>query len=308
MAVNAWQSGQNYNVGDVVRSNVRVDTGLFFKCAVGGQSGSSQPAWPSSIGETVTDGSGSLTWISISGVYEDVSGLAPDAIIELWELELNPSLHGSGSVYRWHNGCNAGVTGNIMFGGTNDAASTYVRLPIEVTGFKYSSTGSLPRPVLTISNLNGYITLLLAEVNDPDAGGTTGNDLGGAEVRRIRTLKKFLDGESTADPEARWPTEIYFVDRKASENRDIVSFELASKIDLPGMRIPRRHIIANTCQWVYKGDGCGYNQAVYFDENDESVGTAAADKCGKRLSSCAARFGSTFKLPFGSFPTAGNLQ
>jgi hypothetical protein len=29
---------------------------------------------------------------------------------------------------------------------------------------------------------------------------TAGNDLGGATVRRIRTLKKFLDGEANADP------------------------------------------------------------------------------------------------------------
>ena len=52
------------------------------------------------------------------------------------------------------------------------------------------------------------------------------------------TLKKYLDGESTADPKCcvRFPEEIWFVDRKANETRDFVSFELASKFDLAGAK------------------------------------------------------------------------
>ena len=71
---------------------------------------------------------------------------------------------------------------------------------------------------------------------------TAGNDLGGAEVRRIRTLKKFLDGESTADPNAKFPDERWYVDRKANESRDSVTFELASKFDLAGQKLPKRQV------------------------------------------------------------------
>jgi lambda family phage minor tail protein L len=148
------------------------------------------------------------------------------------------------------------------------------------------------------------MTTLLLLVNAT----TPGNDLGGATVRRIRTLKKFLDGEAAADPNARFPTEIWYVDRKSNENRDLVEFELASKFDLAGVMLPQRQIIANVCQWKYRGAECGYTGSNYWNVNDQVVGTLAADVCGKRVESCKLRFGATAELPFGSFPGAGLTQ
>jgi phage-related protein len=54
---------------------------------------------------------------------------------------------------------------------------------------------------LTVANLGGEISALLLIANTF----TPGNDLGGAVVTRIRTLKKYLDGEAAADPNARFP-------------------------------------------------------------------------------------------------------
>ena len=45
---------------------------------------------------------------------------------------------------------------------------------------------------------------------------------------------------ATADPTAEFPKEIYVIDRKASETREIVKFELASVFDLVGIRCPKR--------------------------------------------------------------------
>ena len=134
---------------------------------------------------------------------------------------------------------------------------------------------------------------------------TAGNDLGGAEVRRIRTLKKYLDGESAADPNAQFPQERWFIDRKSSETRDSVTFELASKFDLAGQMIPKRQVIANICQWRYRSSECSYTGSNYFDVNGNPVGTLTQDVCGKRVASCKLRFGDTAELPFGSFPGAG---
>ena len=78
---------------------------------------------------------------------------------------------------------------------------------------------------------------------------TTGNDLTGATVTRIRTLARYLDavnfpGSSnpfgTPDPTAEFPQEIYKIDRKSAENRDVVEFELAAVFDLAGIRAPKR--------------------------------------------------------------------
>jgi lambda family phage minor tail protein L len=166
---------------------------------------------------------------------------------------------------------------------------------------------------------------------------TAGNDLGGAEVRRIRTLAKYLDSDNfgsnklaitqggdslvtqgsdnlefsvvvtnaTADPNARFPDERWFIDRKSSETRDSVTFELASKFDLAGQKIPKRQVIANVCQWKYRSSECSYTGSNYFDVNGNSVSTLAEDVCGKRVASCKLRFGENAELPFGSFPGAG---
>jgi lambda family phage minor tail protein L len=297
MAYTAWQSSTSYAVGAIVRATTTQASGLVFRCTVAGTSASTQPAWPTDIGSTIVDGG--VTWAAISSVYEELAVLGPNAIIELFELQLDSTLHGASTTYYWHNGVNAAVTGNIVF-----ASNTYVRLPVEATGFDYTSSGSLPRPTLRISNLFSDMTAVLLLVNAT----TPGNDLGGATVRRIRTLKKFLDGEAAADPNARFPTEIWYVDRKSNENRDLVEFELASKFDLAGVMLPQRQIIANVCQWKYRGAECGYTGSNYWNMNDQVVGTLAADACGKRVESCKLRFGATAELPFGSFPGAGLTQ
>jgi lambda family phage minor tail protein L len=279
MAYTSWVASTAYAVGDIVCATSLRVTGLVFRCTVAGTSDSSEPAWPTDIGSTATDNT--VTWQAISSVYEDLSVLAPSAIIELFELRLDTTLHGSNDVYRWHNGVNANVTGNITWNG-----NSYVRLPIEADGFDFTNTGSLPRPTLTISNLSNVVTTLLLLVNAV----TPGNDLGGAQVKRIRTLKKHLDGQPNADPNAKFPDEIWYIDRKSSETRDAVSFELASKFDLAGIMLPQRQIIANICQWQYRSSECSYNGSRYFDINDNPVKTLAQDVCGKRLSSCSLRF------------------
>ena len=297
MAVAAWAASTAFSVGDIRRASVEQPSGLFFRCSTAGTSASSEPGWPNMVGDTVTDGT--CVWTAIASAYEELAKINPSAIIELFELRLDSTLHGSSDVYRFHAGANADVDGNIVFN-----SQTYTRIPIKADGFEYSNTGTLPRPTLSISNLDGTMTTLLLLVNAT----TTGNDLGGAEVRRIRTLKKYLDGESAADPNARWPEERWFVDRKASESRDSVTFELASKFDLAGQKIPKRQVIANVCQWKYRSSECSYTGSNYFDVNGNSVSTLAEDVCGKRVASCKLRFGDTAELPFGSFPGAGLTQ
>jgi lambda family phage minor tail protein L len=257
MAYAAWAASTSYAVGAIVRATSVQDFGLVFQCVVAGTSGGSQPAWPTLIDSTTTDGG--VTWKAISAVYEDLSVLEPNAIVELFQLHLDATLHGSSDIFYFHNGVNAAVTGNVVWNG-----QSYVRLPLEASGFDYTSSGSLPRPRLAVSNIGSSITALLLQVNLI----TTGNDLGGAKVVRIRTLKKYLDGQAGADPHAKFPDEIWYVDRKSNENRSVVEFELASKFDLVGVMLPRRQVIANVCQWRYRSAECGYTGPPVADAND----------------------------------------
>ena len=294
MAVAAWAASTAFSVGDIRRATAEQASGLFFRCTTAGTSAGTEPGWPNDIGDTITDNT--CVWTGIASAYEELAKINPSAIIELFELRLESALHGSNDVYRFHAGSNADVTGNIVFN-----SQTYSRIPIKADGFEYTNTGTLPRPTLAISNLSSTISALLLTVNAT----TAGNDLGAAEVRRIRTLKKYLDGESAADPNAQFPQEVWFIDRKSNETRDSVTFELASKFDLAGQKIPRRQIIANICQWKYRSSECSYTGTDYYDVNGNEVSTLAQDVCGKRVASCKLRFGENAELPFGSFPGAG---
>ncbi len=297
MAIDSWAASTAYSYADVRRAVTSQVTGLFFKCITAGTSGSNEPDWPTDIGGEVTDGS--AVWQAISSVYADLSVLAPTAIIELFELRLDNNLHGSTHITRFHNGCNASLTGGILWAG-----NTYASVPVVAEGFEQTSSGTLPRPTMSIANTDGMITALLLDVNEV----TPNNDLTGAEVRRIRTLKKFLDGEATEDANAQWPVEIWYIDRKSTENRDVVSFELASKFDLAGQFVPKRQLIANVCQWAYRSSECSYNGSNYWDADNNPTGSIATDRCGKTLTSCKLRFGENAELPFGSFPSAGKAR
>ena len=303
MAVAAWAASTEFDVGDIRRATTTQATGLWFRCTDAGTSGSSEPNWPTESGNTTEDNT--VTWTAFPSVYEELSVFNPSAIIELFELRLDNDLHGSSDIFRWHSGTDQDVTGNIVWNG-----ETYLRVPVMAEGFEYKNTGTLPRPTLTVDNSGSLITSLLLVVNAT----TVGNDLAGAEVRRIRTLKKFLDadnfedGNSDADPYAAFPEERWFIDRKAAENRNIVSFELASKFDVAGQKLPKRQCVANICQWEYRSSECSYTGDDYFDVNDNAAASLAQDRCGKRLSSCKLRFGETDPLPFGSFPSVGLTQ
>ena len=174
-----------------------------------------------------------------SSIFSDLQKINPSAIIELFTLQLSSSLHGATTIYRFHAGSNLNANGRIVWN-----SNEYLRFPIEVTGFAFQK-GQLPRPKMRISNATGLISAILLTVNET----TTGNDLTGATVTRIRTLAKFIDAVNfpgntnplgTPDPNAEFPQEVYAIDRKSSENRELVEFELAAPTDLAGVRIPKR--------------------------------------------------------------------
>ena len=172
-----------------------------------------------------------------ASVFSSLQDINPSAIIELFTLQLSTALHGANTVYRFHAGSNLNANSQIVWAG-----NTYLRFPIQASGFAFQK-GQLPRPKISISNATGLISAILLSVNET----TTGNDLTGATVTRIRTLAKFIDAanfadgtNATADPTAEFPQEVYSIDRKSTETREVVEFELAAPTDLAGVRIPKR--------------------------------------------------------------------
>ena len=113
----------------------------------------------------------------------------PGAVIELFTLQLDATLHGSNTIYRFHNGANLNANGEVVWAG-----NTYLRFPIQCEGFEFTGTGTLPRPTISVSNIFGTLTAIMQDVNQT----TVGNDLNGAKLTRIRTLARFLDAVNFA--------------------------------------------------------------------------------------------------------------
>lgn len=183
----------------------------------------------------------------------------PSPIIELFELTLDPVLHGTTTIQdpsgnnittiRFHNNVMEKTSGlNITWNG-----QIYYRMPIEVTGFK-KDPKQPPRPTMTVSNLAiiatniGNMSNVLASVNTV----TFANDLVGATIKRRKTLAEFLPNSNftgnsnpygTPDNTQEFPIEEFKIARKSVETRNFVSFELAAAIDGINDKLPSRQFL-----------------------------------------------------------------
>ena len=196
----------------------------------------------------------------MSTPVSELQKINPISIVELFQLELNTAIHGSNTKYYFHNGTNNNENSNVIFDNIE-----YTKMPIEADGFEFNGK-QLPRPRLTISNILGTFTTILL---------TLPQGLEGAKVTRIRTLERYIDNTNftggqillengsnllledgsaidmesglnpfgTPDPTATFPNEIYYIDRKVTENRDIIQFELTASFDLDGVRLPKRQVL-----------------------------------------------------------------
>ena len=171
-----------------------------------------------------------------AAISPELQSLEPSAVIELFKLTFNKAVNGlteddADVVFYYHAGTNE-VKTNIIFNGIS-----YNPLPVKVTGFNKTTKGTLPRPKFEIANTNSAISALIL-LNNPIH----------AELLRIKTCKKFLDAvnftsgsNSSADPTAIFEADDrWYVDRVVSENPVTVVFELAGKIDMTNLRLPKR--------------------------------------------------------------------
>lgn len=127
------------------------------------------------------------------------------------------------------------------------------------------------------------------------------------------TASTFTGGYNpNADPNEHFLDEVWFIERKVSETKELVEFELTTAIDLNGEQLPGRQVIAGVCGWLirggYRGPYCGYTGPAVADANDVPTNDPSSDQCGGRVGSCKLRFGTDKPLPYGGFPAAGLLR
>ena len=231
---------------------------------------------------------------SIKSLIFELGNLTPSAVVTLFDIDLTnlldsksiPNLTRSAEkvgftaqvdqVLRFHNNIKV-FNSQIKWQG-----NTYFPAPIQASGFENSSKGTLPTPMLTISSQsekgNDILSLLKHQI-------LSFGDIIGAKVTRRRTFAKYLDWSNfqfeteltqkqpfspriqelpegyEPDPNAELPLDVYFIERKTGENKSTIQYQLSSVLDLEGVKVPRRTIISDRCQWQYRGPGCWYQHA-----------------------------------------------
>ena len=174
--------------------------------------------------------------------------LQNNPIIDIYEIKINDfegyfCFHGSKNLEK-----------DIVFKG-----KTYIYLPCELSNLDYSSEQKQNRPTLKIANTNNFITNIIKDRND----------LLMKRFYRKKIFAKDLDLENFDKENNPLGAELFtsfisvdafVIQKKNYENKDEVEFSLSNIIDIEGQTCPSRKVYNDSCQWIYRGFGCGYGK------------------------------------------------
>ena len=200
--------------------------------------------------------------IDLSSILKD-QGIQQNLTEEAVKIGFSPAKNLNDGILRFHNNIKI-FNSYVVWQG-----NTYYPAPIQAEGFESTSRGVLPRPTLSIASQSetgsDQLALLKHEIRKI-------GDIINAKVTRRRTFAKYLDiinfptdpkaaspilpDGYEPDPYAELPKDIYFIERKTTENKNVLTYELSSILDLEGIKIPKRVIVSNKCVWQYRGIGC----------------------------------------------------
>lgn len=222
-------------------------------------------------------------------IQHEQQKLNPDALVILYELRAPAGVPVVAQFFT--------ASGNGMPVTFNGQA--YQPWALQAEGFESSSTGSAPRPTLTISNIvttdagqqvQGVFSALARQYRGLS---------GWALIRRVTHAKFCAGGSAAASPEL-YPEEVWKINRRLSSDNKQISFELVSSLEFIGNKAPGILATRYCPPFVaYRGPECEYAGVAMFDINDRPTSDPAQDVCGKRLSSCRCRGNAG---NFGGFP------
>ena len=196
-----------------------------------------------------------------------------EALITLFDLTLT-----NGTIVYFVNGLENGEN-NIYFStkvlDTNSQSATYnkyplneyIAIPIEISGIETASSGAANRPTLSLANIpilaralsnNGNGTEDETTLQDvlENEGIVSNEDLLGSRIVVRKTfLSKAYKSTDTAPSSSpvEFPSQTYILDRVGAENNVLVEFELASPMDIEGVKLPNRIVVGKYCPWRYQG-------------------------------------------------------
>lgn len=147
-----------------------------------------------------------------------------DSTLEVIELYILDASAIGGEVYY--------LTNYFPLPGTSTSfdGQIYTPMPISTVGWEATSSGTQPKPQVTISNIAAdFLAPVIAL-----------GDLVGAEFTRIRTYTKHLDDGSNPDSNIFFPIDRFLVEQKTRHDNKGITWTLTSKIDRMGMSFGRK--------------------------------------------------------------------
>lgn len=168
----------------------------------------------------------------------------------------------------------------------------YLPFPIQTNGYEISTRGTLPKPKILFSNQYQIPTYEVFFKTIKRSIKSIG-DLIGLKVVRRRTFLKYLDAinfksnggiinddliQIDPDPLAELPADVFFIERKISESKNILEYEMSSILDLENIKLPFRGMYSQSCSFEYRGEGCGYGSGIYGATEKNGGAPIASDK------------------------------
>ena len=213
---------------------------------------------------------------------------SPDTLVEFYEVRVKRTdTINQIDTFRFHAGINQeGIAkeGGEKVYGVKWQGNVYISVPLETESFEARGDGRLPRPIIRFANVEGFFSAAAREYGD----------FVGAKVIRKRTFAKYLDSENwpkvdgkymnplsptgEGDSNSHLPDDMFFVNRKLSENKNLLEYELVSLLELEGVYLPARLVLSNYCSWVYRSPECGYGHNQSSSVRQVQIGLPVADR------------------------------
>lgn len=217
-----------------------------------------------------------MSEVNLHKVNKEALKSEPSSLVQMFELDLSLSELNVGNL-RFHPGEVDKFENKFLVW----QGKEYRPLACVIEGIDLKGDGKLPRPKLLLSNYQGVISRYLKALKD----------ITGFKVIRRRTFLKYLDASNFTnsinpygepDPNAHFMDDIFFVNHKISENKNVVEFELVSVLELEGVGVPSRQIMANYCTWTYRSKiGCNYSNIPVATKQDDDIGQARGQVNGE---------------------------
>ena len=218
---------------------------------------------------------------SESNFNKQLSSITSDSVIDMFEIDFS-NLQANFEMLKNLYGVNIGADAIYRFCPMKNSSNpiywqgnAYQPLPIKMEGFEHQSDGRLPRPKMSIANPEGLLSKIV-RMNE---------NFVNCKVTRKRTFSRFLDDDNfqnrglnqqgknpfgEADPDSHYPDDVFFINKKVSEDKFSISFELVSNLELEGSDVPARIVLPSHCGWNYRCSiGCGF-QGLAIEDSDSN--------------------------------------